>query len=297
MLFQSGTLSLPPQGNVLIAAIPNLSAGADTVERPFELVFLSGSGSTTVLDKDTNSTFRLVNASPGTYNLDVFLNASTVDATARQTCDPLTTEAGTFLELCAVPYTSVGGFNTIDPGSFYVKIQKTDDAAVAAESLLDSVAAGAASTAVLTGLIADTATTTTIGLHPVLGGRRIATAAQLRLVDVSLAGNAAIAGDPTTDQLAVYITEPGASLAGETADFSGFQFGSDSGYVSMVADNYQVTVAIVDTATPDAPPQILLTEEVALADSGIYTLLIADSTGGVQPLQYLSIDDDPFPPP
>jgi hypothetical protein len=116
-------------------------------------------------------------------------------------------------------------------------------------------------------------------------------------VDLSLAADAAIAGDPTTDVLEVFITAPGESLAGKSPVFVGPVFGSDTGYVSQIAGNYQVTLAQVDTATPDAPPVVLLSQEVGLANSGLYTLIMADSVGGVQPLQFLSIDDDTTPPP
>ena len=48
-----------------------------------------------------------------------------------------------------------------------------------------------------------------------------------------------------------------------------------------------------DTATPDAVPEIMLTQQVTLADDGMYTLLITDTIPASLPLQYLSIDDDP----
>lgn len=294
VLFESNTLFLTLETSQLIAVVPNLGIDADV--RPFALVFLSGFGSGTVLNKDSQSGFRVVNASPGTYQLDTFLNASSVDNTARQVCDPATTEETTFLELCAIPFTSVGTYNTIGPGTYELKVQETGNAAVTAASFVSTLVAGASSTTILMGLIPDTATTTGISLHTDISGRRIATAAQLRLVDVSQAADKAIAGDPATDRLEIYLTAPGASLADEEPDYTGLRFGSDTGYVSELAGNYQLTLAIADTETPDALPQVLLTQEIALADSGIYTLLIADSVGGVMPPQYLSIDDDPTPP-
>ena len=79
-------------------------------------------------------------------------------------------------------------------------------------------------------------------MHPLIGGRRIATEAQLRIVDTSLAADNALGGDPTTDRLELYIMPAGASLADETADFVGMQFGSDTGYVPELAGNYDVTL-------------------------------------------------------
>ena len=37
---------------------------------------------------------------------------------------------------------------------------------------------------------------------------------------------------------------------------------------------------------------VLLSKRSLLTADGVFTLLIADSTGGVQPLQFLSVDDD-----
>jgi hypothetical protein len=62
-----------------------------------------------------------------------------------------------------------------------------------------------------------------------------------------------------------------------------------------VAGTYRLRLAKADTATPEAAPEVLLDQQFTLTNGGIYTLLIADSPGGVQPLQLLSIDDDPAP--
>lgn len=296
ILFQSSTLYLPPQADLLIVVIPNPSFAAHP-GRPFALTLLSGTGSTLVQDKDAQSELRVVNASPGSYSLDVFLDSTNVDGTARQTCDPLTTEEGTYLELCALPFESIGPYNTVDPsGSYQLKFQKTGDDAVAAQNVVYSFVAGGGSTAVLTGLIDDSATTTTIGVHSVSNARPAAEAAQLRIVDASLAADQAVAGDPSTDRLDLYITAPDASLADEAPDFVGFTLGSDTGYLYEVAGNYKVTLVKVDSATPEVAPVELASLQVAIANDGIYTLLIVDSTGGVEPLQFLSIDDDPTPP-
>jgi hypothetical protein len=120
----------------------------------------------------------------------------------------------------------------------------------------------------------------------------VATAAQLRLVDASIAADAAVAGDPTTDRLEIYITEACASLDGEDPDFFSLVQGSDTGLRQYVAGDYQLTFARTDTAQAAPVPEVLLSKRVSLAGGGIYTLVIADSTGGVQPLKFLSLDDD-----
>ena len=87
ILFDSGTIFLPLQRSLLLAMIPSLGPSAAT--RPFSLVLWSGGGSVTAQDITAQAEFRLVNASPGSYDLDVFLNATSVVATDRQVCDPL----------------------------------------------------------------------------------------------------------------------------------------------------------------------------------------------------------------
>jgi hypothetical protein len=129
-----------------------------------------------------------------------------------------------------------------------------------------------------------------------VGGRRVATAGQLRVVDLSLAADVALGEDPTTDRLELYITPAGTPLDDETADFVNLRFGADTGYIQHVAGSYDVTLVSADTATPDAPPEVLQTRVVTLANGGMYTLLIVDSIPAALPVQYLSIDDDPGPP-
>jgi hypothetical protein len=202
-------------------------------------------------------------------------------------------EVGTLLELCALPYTSIGAYDTFLPGTYDLKIQKTGDDAVAAQTVLTGLGGSIASTAVITGLQPDTATVMQLGARTLVSGRRVATAAQLRVVDLSLGADVALGADPATDRLELYIVPAGTPLDDETADFVNLRFGADTGYISQLAGSYDVTLVQADTATPDVTPVVLLSRVVTLADGGIYTLLIADSVPATLPLQYLSIEDDP----
>lgn len=292
VIYDSGTVFFTLEGTLFIALVP--STGPDAIERPLALVFMTGTGAGVVPDDGARANVRVVNASPGAYTLDAFVNETVVDA-ERQDCDPLTEEEDVLLEACAVPYESVGGFAALEPGTYDVKVQLTGDADVDAKVFGGALTAGVESTLVFTGLVADTATATEVGLLTLLGSRRVATSAQLRLVTISLAAEEAIKGDPTTDRIEIYITEPGADLAEENPDIANLRFGSDTGYTSQLPGDYRITVAKSDTATPDAPPQVLLAQDVTLAGGGIYTLLVTDSVGGVAPLKFLSLEDAPTP--
>jgi hypothetical protein len=293
VLFDSGAIFLTLEGTLLVAIVRNpepVTGGS-----AFLLSILTGTGSGTAPDTGTPANVRVVNAAPASYSLDAFVNVTSVDDAIRQVCDPLSAETDTLLEICAAPFGSISAFSEVAAGSYDLKVQKTAADAVAAQTLSGSLGAGVRTTLVLTGLTADNATATTQGLLTLLGTRRLATTAQLRIADASLAADATVSGDPTTDRLELYITEPGAALTDESPDFSNLALGSDTGYVPLAAGAWQVTLARADTATPDAAPELLFTQEVALADGGVYTLVITDSTGGVTPLQSLSLEDDPAP--
>jgi hypothetical protein len=283
-------LFLPLEGTLLFALVDNTRR--DSAERPYDLVVLSGSGSTPVLDAGTPSQVRFVNASPGSYALDAFVNATSVDNTARQTCDPPTPD-GTLLKKCALAFGAVGAFDALTPGTYDVKVQKTADDAVAATAFVQLLVAGRELTALVGGLVQDTATSTTVTLQTLQGSRPVATAAQLRIVDASLAGDAALAGDPTTDRLEFYISAACAGLEGESPDFANLVKGSDTGYGSYLAGDYQLTLTRTDTAASGTAPEVLLTKRVTLSAGKVYTLVLADSVGGVPPITLLSLDDDP----
>ena len=291
VLLDSQQLYLTLEGTLLIAVVTN--PGLDAAAHPLQLTVLTGTGAAVVLDSGTSGNLRLVNASPGAYTLDAFVNATSVDDSARQACDPPTPGGTTLVTRCALAYQAIGPFDALTPANYEIKLQKSDAAAVTARSFAVGLTAGFEQTALATGLVSDTATTTEVTLQSYANARRVATAGQLRILDVSLAGDAVVAGDPTTDRLELYITAACAALADEDPDFTGVRKGADTGPLFYEAGNYQVTLAKGDTATPDAAPTVLLTKRVTLATSGLYTLAIVDSVGGVQPLQFLSLDDDP----
>jgi hypothetical protein len=295
VLLATNTVFLPLQGTLLIAIVQN--PGVDSATHPYVLSILTGIGSGIVVDEGTQANVRLVDASPGSYSLDLFLNSTSVDDTSRQVCDAGTTEEGTALEICAAPFGSVSAYNAIAAGGYDVKLQVTANDALPAQTFAGSFAAGSSSTLVPIQLIADTATTMNLNLLNVPAGRRIATAAQLRVIDASVAADAAVAADPSTDRLELYIAPADADLAAEDPDFFGFGLGFDTGLISLLPGIYRVTLAITDTSSASAVPQVLFTQLVSLATSGLYTLVVVDSVGGVQPLQSLSIEDDPTPQP
>jgi hypothetical protein len=293
VLFDSGEIFLTREGSLLIAVIPSAATAGST--SPFSVVIMTGIGAGLLIDRNAVAEVQVVNAAPGTYALDVFVNDLSVDNSTRQECDPLTTETGTLLEVCAQPFTALSGVQPLAAGNYDVKVQKTADPAVAAQALAGSFAAGSLTNMLLTGLTEDTATTTAQNLQLLVSAQRVATAAQLRVVNASLAADAAVAGDPTSDRLELYITAPGADLAAEGPDFVNLSLGADTGYLQQVPGSYQLVLARTDTAATGVPPEVLFTRDLQILAGGVYTLVIIDSVGAVQPLQSLSLEDDPTP--
>lgn len=293
ILLDTGPVFFGAGATFLIAAVPNV--GFDATTHPYSLLVLTGRGSGAYFHEDTPASVRFVNASPGNYTLDAFVNDTTVNDTARQDCDGVAGDT-TKLEACALPLGSVGSFQVITPGAYDIKLQKTGDAALPARTSIGTFAAGSQLTLLFSGLIGATATDTAVGVRSLAGVRRVSQIAQLRILDESFAAAAAIEGDPTTDYIELYLTKLGEALDDATPLIAGLRVGSDTGYLPLYPASYQLTVAKSDTATPDAAPQVLLSQQVQLASSGIYTLVIADSAGGVAPIRFLSLDDDPSPP-
>ncbi len=320
ILLESATVFLAPEGTMLIAVVNN--TGLDSVERPFMLVMLTGSGSVVVPDKDSPAFLRIVNASPGSYTLDTFVNDISLNDTERQACGPATPDAGTFVVHCPIAYETVGPFDALDltyvdpdteklrARSYEIKVQRsnadeTDPSLPTAKTFPANLAATATVTALITGLIADTATTTEVTLQSVLAARRIATAAQLRIVNASVAGDQSVADSAEADRLDLTITTVGEDdcvpqdpLARPADVLSGFRKGADTA-------NYQfdpsflggkalnITLTRVDSASPPAAPVVLLNKRIAPVKNSIYTLVITDSVPGEQPLTMLSLDNDP----
>lgn len=257
VLFESGTVFLGLEATALVAIVPN--TGPDAVTTPFSLVFATGSGSNAAIDKNSQSNLRLVNTSPDSYPLDVFFNDPSDDSTVTQRMN--------------LQFLGIDGYFTLAPGSYDVKVQKTGDPATVPLEFPQAFVAGSEATLVFTNLIAQLERVTLPD-----NTRRVATEARLRLVHAS----------PGAGTLDYYITDPGAALADETADFRNATLGANTGYISLAAGPQQVTFIV---AGSKADTDIRATQLVTLENGGIYTMLLTDTLGGGLPAQVLSLDD------
>jgi hypothetical protein len=103
------------------------------------------------------------------------------------------------------------------------------------------------------------------------------------------AGNAkvrAIHGAPGAPAVDIYITAPGADLAGETPALSGVDFGDVSGYIEAPAGDYQVRVTPAGSTTV-----VIDSGTLTLASGQIRTAVAVDAAGGGGPFDLLLLED------
>jgi hypothetical protein len=103
------------------------------------------------------------------------------------------------------------------------------------------------------------------------------------------AGNAkvrAIHGAPGAPAVDIYITAPGADLAGETPALSGVDFGDVSGYIEAPAGDYQVRVTPAGSTTV-----VIDSGTLTLASGQIRTAVAVDAAGGGAPFDLLLLED------
>jgi hypothetical protein len=84
----------------------------------------------------------------------------------------------------------------------------------------------------------------------------------------------------------IYITAPGADLAGETPALSGVDFGDVSGYIEAPAGDYQVRVTPAGSTTV-----VIDSGTLTLASGQIRTAVAVDAAGGGGPFDLLLLED------
>ncbi|MBM4197035.1 MAG: DUF4397 domain-containing protein [Gammaproteobacteria bacterium] len=298
IVFDSGNISLSLSGSLIFVLVPSLSLQA--ADFPFNVVLASGTAATTLGHRDLNTHYRLVNASPGTYPLDVFVNKVT-DATSntnRQDCPiPDDPDDDFVAGYCALPYEFIGNFvEEPDPDSYRVKVQKSAATGVTAKLFVGTFPGGTASTLMFNGLVADSATNVdVISLATLTTPRRVAPTAQLRIITWSNGLLDEIEGDPTTDQIDIFITDDADDVLDDDAYIRlGNQgLGSDTSYLSVVPGDYRLTIAKVDTAGDVDTVTPLYAADVELDGGGVYAIVFNDTAGGDLPLRLMQLEDDP----
>lgn len=254
VVYDSGTVPLSDGDDLLLAAVNNTSDQNTnlTVASPISLAILTGAGSAEILDAATPAQLRTVHASADAPNVDVI-----VDDSVTLVSDLAFPDATPILP--------------VDPADYNVKV----------------TAAGNASAVVI-----DADLTLDAGItYDVLAVNELAAIEPLVLTDdyrpvITEAKVRIIHASPTAQDVDIYVTEQGANIANLDPTLAGVPFKTSTGFLSLAAGAYDVTVTPAGSKTPAIGPT-----PIGINAGGIYTAIARDADGGGTPLGLILLDD------
>lgn len=255
VVFDSGTVSLTG-GDLLLVALQNiLATEIDSTVSPINLLLSDGTNPSSIIrDANTPAALRVVHNSPDAPAVDVVVNDNFAA--------PLVN---------ALAFPNFTPYVTVPPDSYNVKVAADADNSIVAINADLDLAANSVSTVAAVGPLAS--------IEPLVQSdriRRIATEAQVRLTH----------GSPTAGNVDIYVTPMGTDINTVSANFSNVPFKADTGYVSLAAGRYDVTITPTGSKTAAIGP---LT--VTLENGGIYSAIARDAAGGGLPLGVILLDD------
>lgn len=248
VIYDSGTISFGDGDDLLLAAAPNTATG----ESPVSIIALNGSDSFRLLDASAPARLRVVHASADAPPVDVIANDSV-----------------TLVSALSFPLAT--GFLDVEPAAYNVKVTASGNpgAIVIDEDL--SLEAGVTYDVLAIGPLA--------AIEPLVATddfRRVATEAKVRVMHAS----------PTAQDVDVYITAPGEAIDDATPVLPGLAFGDNTGFLSLDAGDYDVTITPAGSKAPALGP---LT--ISVAPGGLYTAIARDPAGGGAPPELTLLDD------
>jgi Domain of unknown function (DUF4397) len=228
------------------------------MHRKLLTLFLAASALTAACGDDDDNTgpdgearVRVVHASPDAPDVDVLVDD---------------TEA-----LGDVPYLAASDYLALPAGEHNLKVNAAGTTTTVIDEDVD-LADGTDYTVIASGLVADIAPIVLEDDNDAPGS-----------------GNAkvrAIHGAPSAPAVDIYITAPGADLAGETPALSNVPFGDVSDYIEAPAGDYQVRVTPTGTTTV-----VIDSGTLTLVSGQIRTAIAVDAAGGGAPFDLLLLED------
>ena len=252
VVYDSGTIPLGEGNDLFLTAVPDTVPATATFDAPISLVALNGTDAAEFLDVRTQAKVRVVHASPDAPLVDVLVNDS--------------------IELVGdLAFPQATPVVPVEPGTYNIKVTVADNpGAIAIEADL-TFDAGVAYDVLAIGPLASIAPLVAID-----DNRPLATAAKIRIVHAS----------PTAQDVDIYVTAPGADITAETPALAGVPFGANTGFLSLDAGSYDVTVVPAGTTDAAIGPAT-----ITIDAGGVYTAVARDANGGGAPLNLILLDD------
>lgn len=253
VVFDSGSVSLPAGADLLVAAEQNTGPGS----APITLAVTDASGNNSqILDVSTPATVRVIHDSADAPAVSVYANSD------------FTTAA-----VASLSFPNFTGYLPILPASSVTSFQVTP-AGNPSAIVIDAPVTLAAGTQYSVYAVGTLAT-----IEPLVTSddrRRLATQAKIRIIH----------GSPSAGNVDIYLTAPGAGIATATPILTSVPFKADTGFLSVAAGSYDVTVTPAGIKTAAIGPAT-----ITVANQGIYTAVARDNAGGGEPLHLILLDD------
>jgi hypothetical protein len=253
VVFDSGSVALAAGADLLVAAVQNTGPGS----APITLAVTDSAGKNSkIVDVSTPATVRVIHDTADAPAVSVYANANFTTPVVASLSFPNFTADLPILPASSV--TSVQVTPAGNPGTVVINAPVT-------------LNAGMQYSVYAVGTLA------TIGpLVTTDDRRRLATQAKVRIIH----------GSPSAGNVDIYLTAPGAGIATATPILTSVPFKADTGFLSVPAGSYDVTVTPAGTKTAAIGPAT-----ITIANKGIYTAVARDRAGGGTPLGLILLDD------
>jgi hypothetical protein len=248
VVFDSGTVTLNDGDDLTIAAVPSTSGGP----APISLVALNGTGSLEILDINTPTSLQVIHASPDAPAVDIVV------------------DGGVLVPGLAFPEAT--GFVEVPGGIYNVSVTVAGNPGAIAIGPVDlDLTPGTRYSVFAVGELA--------AIEPLIltdDPRRVATNAKVRIVHAS----------PTAADVDIYVTAVGADINAETPTLENVPFKANTGFLSLPAGDYDVTVTPTGTKTAAIGPAT-----ISIANGGVYTAVARDPLPGAAEFGLIVLDD------